>query len=974
MRAFVLVVALALVGCPSPKDSLVFVLPDGSAAKDAAFDFGPRGASVKRTVLLENQSGAELAIGDAVLEGSAFLAGIPAQVLSKDARLPVVVEYQPAGDDVGALRVVSPSGTALASLSLAGTLDAAKCALPDFVDFGAVLVGESVQRSVDFPVLEVRREVFVDAPGAPYQLPFAAPAGSQSVGAGVQLTARAVLPAQTTPGEFDATWKLDPGGDCVPRDVPLRATVLTTFLTASPSTVDFGVVTPPGQPAAAATLFNALSRPVSVTLEVQSSSGGPTTNFRTALTQLVLPPATRDAMGGWKLGEAEVPMSAVLLGPGTVQGSLLVHGPGVELTVPLVARGSGAGLVVTPSPVELQVPLVGSRLVPVATGVSVVNDDTSLNAASVAVSQVTVEAAPGTQVSELCAGQFDEAQARCTASPAFTVAPGSQHSLGLRITPSGTGPWRWFVVLHTDDVNAPELRFEVRAQSRTLGDCVLGHAPTLTFGLVRAPTPLVVPLVLENQGQATCVVQGAWVEGSGDVRAASGITLAPGEQRLFDVEYLPSEAPGTAGSPTLRFSVNSVMNPVHAVPMSTFSDDGCLFVTPEQFDLGVVAPSCGARVQTIGMGNRCATDEVAVTAVRVSGSGAFSIVGTPPERIAANSFVPSAFQVAFDPTAAGVSVGSLDFSVVVTGGTRRLSVPMRGNADVVGRQRDRFVMPSSADAVLVQSTEASMSAMWTGVAASSQSLLDASRNRARSIRWGVLDAQVGSPTALRPVSAQRWLEVDVSSASSIASLLTVPAAATSPHAYLAPPWAALSGAGITGVNKGFLRRGASLNVAVASDSGDHSTFSASVVLPQVAAIKGSHRPELLSWSHLGPRAAVAPSGCSYGALGNADVDASPARAFGGVIAEVCDVKANPSLFASQVAPMLFGDRDRLRLRAPIQPGALPVVTVGGVGVPEMSAGGGRNWSFDVTERAVIFSGLTLRGGEVVEFDYPTLCP
>src|SRR6185369_1253146 len=102
--------------------------------------------------------------------------------------------------------------------------------------------------------------------------------------------------------------------------VQLRATVLTRHLSATPSTVDFGVIVPPGQPTATATILNSLSRTVPVTLELLSSAGGPTTNFRGGLMELELPPATRDAMGSWRPGEAQIPLSAWLLGAGTVTG------------------------------------------------------------------------------------------------------------------------------------------------------------------------------------------------------------------------------------------------------------------------------------------------------------------------------------------------------------------------------------------------------------------------------------------------------------------------------------------------------------------------------------------------------------------------------------------------------------------------------------------------------------------------------
>ena len=56
------------------------------------------------------------------------------------------------------------------------------------------------------------------------------------------------------------------------------------------------------------------------------------------LTQLELPAATRDVMGRWRPGEAQVPLSAWLLGAGIVTGKLVVTADSDVLEVPLVAR------------------------------------------------------------------------------------------------------------------------------------------------------------------------------------------------------------------------------------------------------------------------------------------------------------------------------------------------------------------------------------------------------------------------------------------------------------------------------------------------------------------------------------------------------------------------------------------------------------------------------------------------------------
>ncbi|MFZ5444209.1 MAG: choice-of-anchor D domain-containing protein [Myxococcota bacterium] len=959
---------LLLTACPPAADQLVFVLPDGSEARDATFDFGPRGGRTRRTFTLRNVSEHDVELADATLEGT-FVASVPAQRLVVGAQLPVLVEYTPGGEDSATLEVRGARGGALASLTVTGRLEASRCALPDELDFGAVRVGEAAQRTVDFPVLDVRRDVFIGAPGAPWQLPSAAAAGTVSVPAGTAATARALFPAQLDAGAFSATWRLNAGGDCEAKELPLSATVVARALSAAPTTVDFGAVTPPAQPSASATLLNALSREVEVTLEVVAPTGEPTTLFRTGLTRVVLPAATRDATGGWRPGEAEVPLTAWLLGAGTVQGKLVVSADGETLEVPLVARAAGAGLVVTPAPLTLEVPEVGGQLLAVGAGLVARNTSPT---ATVQVERVSVEAEPGTAPGALCVGAWS--QGTCTAPAALSLAPGTEFELPVRLAATGDGPWRWFVVLHTDDATTPELRVEVSARRRPMGDCVLAAPAALRIGPVRAPTPMVHALVLENQGLTSCTVQGLWVEGSPDVRAPSAFVVAPGERRLVDVEYLPTTAPGTSATPTLRFSVNSVAAPTRSVALEVSSDDGCLFLSPEQFDFGAVAPACGARVQPIGLGNRCAGAEVTVNAVHLTGSSAFTLEGTPPKKLAASSFTPDAVRVRFDPPAAGAFTATLDFEVALTSGTRRLSVPLRGLAVAGGRQKDRVVMPGAVDALLIE--DASMGAApWSALSGQAQALLAAAQARGRSIRLGAIEADEQKAGRLLELGSSRWLELGATSPATLAQLLEPGTQGRDVEALRGPGLAALTGEGVTGWNRGFLRRGAGLAVASISNAPDQSTQPASVVLPQLAALKGSQRRELLSWSVVGPASASPPPGCTYeGALTSVDDEYAPARAFPGTTLDVCAAVATPARFTTQVAPQLFGDRDTVFLRAPIEPGALPSVSVGGVAVPELGAGGARNWTWDVTRGAVSFSGLALRAGEAVELEYPTLCP
>src|SRR5688572_9521245 len=179
MRSLWLVPILVMVSaCPPSADQLVFRLPDGTKAKNATFDFGGRGATTYRTVFLVNESAQDIDLADAALDGT-FGATLAATKLAKGGELPISITYVPAGDDSATFTVNSPKGTALATLALTGRLEGSQCALIDTVDFGAILIGESNIKSVDFPVQDARRDVFVGAPAPPFQFPATmAPSGT----------------------------------------------------------------------------------------------------------------------------------------------------------------------------------------------------------------------------------------------------------------------------------------------------------------------------------------------------------------------------------------------------------------------------------------------------------------------------------------------------------------------------------------------------------------------------------------------------------------------------------------------------------------------------------------------------------------------------------------------------------------------------------------------------------------------------
>ena len=401
-------------------------------------------------------------------------------------------------------------------------------------------------------------------------------------------------------------------------------------------------------------------------------------------------------------------------------------------------------------------------------------------------------------------------------------------------------------------------------------------------------------VALENLGLTSCSVQGLWIDGSPDVRvASSSVVIGAGERRLIDVEYSPPppRAP-TAFPPAFLGELGGGLGALGAAEGAAI--DGCLFISPEQWDFGTVAPSCGARVQSFGVGNRCtgATSEVVISNVEVNGSVALSLDGSPPQRIAPSTFEPNVMRVRFDPTSASVHPGTLEVEVQVTGGTRKLRVPLRGKADPGGRQRDRFVMPSSADALWVQAAGGGSGRPAVGALHARRGILALARSRNASVRVGAVRAKRRRPPWSAP--GGRWVQVALprfAQPAQLAALIDAgPASFNAVEAFTAPGLAALSGPGITGFNAGFLRRGASLNVVSLGNAGEGSTQPMSVLLPQLSALKGTQRPEWLSWSAVGPFGPVT-SGCTYDEASPNSFQRTVAQQLGGVTAEHCELLA-----------------------------------------------------------------------------------
>ncbi len=689
------------------RDDGVVVVQETASVDFGGIDFG---TSVTKTVRLANVGAGPLTIEGVSGSAAAFelAAEIPATLGTGDA-LELHLRFSPPALDraqgpreyraLFALAVSGAKGSGEMLLEAAGRGASIDCnALPESIDFGAVLLGET-RRS------ELLLRNPTDAPTTVrWQVPYATSGDGaafswQETEAIAELAPRSekrltltFLP--TAPREHLAFVKVQPSGQCAERTVRLTGIGVAAYLAWEPSSIDCGWVPVGAVKAAQVRVRNLGER--AVTLSAIS-----------ALNDAVLEGGQSSSLvlGAGQHTDIRLNCSPVAIGSRSArlefQTSLAAQPRGV---VPIVMKGGGPKVDAWPNPVNFGlVPYIAGSSVATTRHLTVRNVGTlpfdgdpkgnlhlRTDDAGVPVLAISGSGAPEVAIT----------------APAYAATLGlearfaSQAQFALKLTPLSLGQKDFNLHVWSDDVMTPELIVPATAHAVMATPCQLRVSPTvLDFGLISPgqTSSLHTTLTnLSNQAGDRCYVTAVDVDAAGKAQGfelvggpLEAVVLEPGASTSLSVRLkVPFDAQ-TSGprASVLEFEVSNPARPVERLPLRAVIVERCLVALPAPLQFGLVPVGC-SQLRAVTLYNACAASmNIGLPAVAGPGFSSAYDAGLPALLAPGAS---AGVAVAFHPTDAGIATGTLTLPVF---GSFQL-VELRGEGAVTAQVTETFVVPA----------------------------------------------------------------------------------------------------------------------------------------------------------------------------------------------------------------------------------------------------------------------------------------
>ncbi len=400
---------------------------------------------------------------------------------------------------------------------------------------------------------------------------------------------------------------------------------------------------------------------------------------------------------------------------------------------------------------------------------------------------------------------------------------------------------------------------------------------------------------------------------------------------------------------------------------------------------------CRSAIRSVVLRNVCAFP-VSLTALGAVGAGFTTSPSSLSSAVTLAASATYTLTVTFSPTAAGPVSGTLVVGATHSSGTFAYQSALTGAGAATGLNQDRFTVPTRTDVLMIVDNSGSMQAFQNALGANANAFLAYAFSAGVDFNLGVtstdFDAVLTTPYAgqrgtFAGTSATRVLRSTTPNLlQTFNARVNLGTNGSGAELMFAPAVEALTPRLLTTTNANFLRADAALSVLAFTDADEQSQQPVATSLASLLAVKGERRRNQFSFSFVGPTLPQGsrPANCSYDANG-AVPDSRQVQmiaATGGVSSEICNV-GNTAAWrteATRVGQAVFGGRATWFLTARPVPASSAGVTVllNGVTVPELGAGGTRNWSFDATRQAVVFEARSLPApGQSVGFDYSVAC-
>lgn len=562
-------------------------------------------------------------------------------------------------------------------------------------------------------------------------------------------------------------------------------------------------------------------------------------------------------------------------------------------------------------------------------------------------------------------------------SPA-QIPVGGSRSITVEYRPVDDGNDSATIEILSDDVDEPVSPVSLVGLGRDLPACDLqvnpAEATGLNFGNVQLGRTSTLTIGLTNAGATDCLITDFGLEaGSATFGLPNGgfdeRLLAPGETYYAPVTFTPTDEASFSGG--LSFTVNHEESPYRRIRLSGASAAGCLFIQPDDLNFGVVGAQCSSRDRTITIYSGCVRGSVDIRSVQLAGAAGqpFVISGVPalPAKVSgANSF---SFRVRYSPQENGEHFGAV--LIETSEGPAPYNIGLRGRADDDAVQLDTFAQERrpTVDVLFVIDNSGSMSPYQQTLANNFGNFIQFATEQDVDYRLGVTSTDVrpnGEAGRLVPsTGTQRWLTPESPNlARAFAERVT--------GAYFAG--GATGGSadeqGLEGMrlaltntteNANFIRYESFLSVVIVSDEPDSSPLG---VMDYYNVLLGTknQRPNMFSVS------SVAMVGSSYEFITNYT---------NGKFTDIqqADWSASLKAFGAEA----FGFKTRFHLTSQPAPGSLEVM-IDGQPVPEWlplpdgSNSTVRQWHYDATSNAVVFSPIAIpEPGNTLEVSYTVSC-
>lgn len=616
----------------------------------------------------------------------------------------------------------------------------------------------------------------------------------------------------------------------------------------------------------------------------------------------------------------------------------------------------------------------------------------------------------------------------------LSVAPGASEPVVVRFSPAA-GPVQSY--MDSFDVTSDEPGAGATTTVNLVGqgggtpECVLNIVPSgndiglrvrdgrLQFGAVNIGYSKILPIRVENTGNAECVLQtfNLTTEAPSEFTVVPSMPLPyaipPGTSAALNVTFAPTRGAsnllGTYGGflNYVAFSVTgaTLMQNDYEISLSARPTEPTIDVLPPNVDFGVVtwerpqAPdmrsSCGSQTRTVNVYNS-GNGGLQITDISIDGTSdpVFlveqvrqngSVVNPPYSNIMIAAGANIEVDLRFFPSRAnpGLHQGLLIIDNSVTnpqGNGAPLTIPLAGEGTTNTSQTDIFdqLADNKIDILWVVDDSGSMSEEQNLLAQNFASFIAFADSLGVDYQVAVTTTEVndavsgeiwacsGFPKILTPSVANR-----VQAFQCAANVTNPPNGNSRPNsggsdeqeAGLQAARIALDVPVVTGANAGFLRADARLAVIMVSDEEDQSDGSVNLYIDFFRNLKGFRNPQLVSVSAI---AGDVPGGCATAAEGRRYQNA--VQGIGGQFGSICSNSWQAML--QNIGLGVFALRSTWTLSRQADPNSI-TVRVNGSSVSQSSSNG---WSYDPAANTVTFHGNAIPPpGARIEVQYGAVC-